>query len=264
MPATLSIQLYSLRAHGGLLDRLDVARAAGFRHVEAVASLLDEPAAFRDALDARGLSAPSTHVPLTALRERLDETVRAARTIGIRRLAVPALHPPDRPGDAQGWRAVGAELGGHAKRLADEGLTLAFHNHHWEVEPLADGTMPLDLLLDAGAADGLLWQADVAWLVRGGDDPAARLARHAGRLASVHVKDIAPAGEALDEDGWADVGHGVLDWTDLWRRAREAGADLMIAEHDAPRDAARFASRSFAAMRRLAQETAQRAEEETR
>ncbi|GGK39789.1 sugar phosphate isomerase/epimerase family protein [Salinarimonas ramus] len=253
MSATLSIQLYSLREHGTLLDRLDVVRDAGFRHVEAVASLLDEPAAFRDALDARGLSAPSTHVPLAALRERLDETARAAKTIGIAHLAVPALHASDRPSDADGWRAIGAELGLHAKRLAGEGLSLAFHNHHWEVEPLPDGALPLDLLLDAGAADGLLWQADVAWLVRGGDDPAARLARHAGRLASVHVKDIARAGEAEDEDGWADVGHGVLDWADLWRRSREAGANLMIAEHDKPSDAARFATRSFAAMRRLAE-----------
>jgi hypothetical protein len=34
--------------------------------------------------------------------------------------------------------------------------------------------------------------------------------RHAGRVNAVHVKDFAPAGTNLDEDGWADVGAGTL------------------------------------------------------
>ena len=168
-------------------------------------------------------------------------------------MIVPALHGADRPTDAAGWRAIGAELGRMARRLADQaGLRFAFHNHAWEVQKLPDGTLPLDLLLDAGANDGLGWQADLAWLVRGGDDPAARLDRHREWLVSVHVKDISPAGTAEDEDSWADVGHGVLDWADLWRRSTSGGPPLMVAEHDKPKDAARFARRSFATMQRLA------------
>ena len=31
----------------------------------------------------------------------------------------------------------------------------------------------------------------------------------------MHVKDIAPAGEAADEDGWADLGAGTVDWAGL-------------------------------------------------
>ena len=59
------------------------------------------------------------------------------------------------------------------------------------------------------------------------------------------MKDIAPAGQNEDEDGWADVGAGVLDWPDLWRACREAGAEWMVVEHDKPADPARTARASF-------------------
>lgn len=255
-PPVLSIQLYSLRNDGPLTVQLDEAKSAGFAAVETIQGMMEDATATRAELDARGLVAPSGHVSFDAMRERPDWAFDAARTIGIDLLIVPAMPPGMRENDAAGWRAIGEELGQMARRAKDAGLRFAFHNHHWEVAKLPDGTLPLDILLDAGAPHGLGWQADLAWLVRGEDDPAARLQRHGDRLVAVHVKDIAPAGTAEDEDGWADVGHGVLDWADLWRRCVGAGAPLMVAEHDKPSDGARFARRSLATMQRLASENA--------
>jgi sugar phosphate isomerase/epimerase len=82
--------------------------------------------------------------------------------------------------------------------------------------------------------------------VRGGVEPKAWLERYRSRLTSAHVKDLAPAGQNEDEDGWADVGAGVLDWRDLWRACRRAGAKWMVVEHDKPKDPARSARASFA------------------
>ena len=66
------------------------------------------------------------------------------------------------------------------------------------------------------------------------------------RLGAVHVKDIAPAGTALEEDGWADVGHGTLDWARLLAMlADKAATTLYVLEHDNPADLARFAGRSI-------------------
>jgi sugar phosphate isomerase/epimerase len=250
----LSIQLYSLRNSGTLAEQLDIAHQAGFRAVETIGSMLGDARGLRDLLDARGMTAPSGHVSMPDMRERFGDAVAAAKTVGIETLVVPAFHPPLRPTDAEGWRAIGAELGDMAGRLADAGLRLGFHNHHWEVERLPDGTLPLDLLLDAAGPAGVLWEADLAWLVRGADDPAARIARHRDRLFAVHVKDIAPAGEKADEDGWADPGDGTLPWETYWGLV--GNVPLMIAEHDKPSDGARFARRAFATMSRLAREAA--------
>jgi hypothetical protein len=38
----------------------------------------------------------------------------------------------------------------------------------------------------------------------------------------------------------------VLDWRDLWRACRDAGARWMVVEHDKPADPARTARASFA------------------
>ena len=47
------------------------------------------------------------------------------------------------------------------------------------------------------------------------------------------------------------VGAGVLDWRDLWRVCREAGAEWMVVEHDKPADPAQTARASFNFLRSI-------------
>ena len=98
-------------------------------------------------------------------------------------------------------------------------------------------------------APSVEWEADIAWIVRGGGDPMAWIADHGDRMTTAHVKDIAPDGECVDEDGWADVGHGTMDWAAITAALRGAGVDLFVMEHDKPSDAARFAKRSLDAFK---------------
>ena len=73
----------------------------------------------------------------------------------------------------------------------------------------------------------------------------------ADRIAAAHIKDIAPEGECVDEDGWADVGHGVMDWTAIMAALRKTDARWFVMEHDNPKDHSRFASRSIETARGL-------------
>ena len=67
----------------------------------------------------------------------------------------------------------------------------------------------------------LEWEMDVAWVIRGGADPLAWIEKYKDRITAAHVKDIAPAGENTDEDGWADVGHGTVDWKAIMAALRK-------------------------------------------
>ena len=67
----------------------------------------------------------------------------------------------------------------------------------------------------------------------------------------MHVMDVAAPGAGLDEKGFADLGHGVMDWQRLWDASVDAGAQLMVVEHDLPSDWRRFARRSIVTTRRL-------------
>ena len=242
----ISIQLYTMRSLNDLDRILDAVAAAGYHRVETVGSQLDDAANTKAKLDARGLKASSSHVGLAALRERPDAVVEAAWTLECDQLFMPAVPSEQRGMGADGWRAVGKELGEMSERLRGQGIELGYHNHDWELAPKEGGKTALELLFEAAGGSPLTWQVDVAWLVRGGADPKAWLNRYRSRLTSAHVKDIAPAGQNQDEDGWADVGAGVLDWRDLWRACRDAGARWMVVEHDKPKDPARTARASLA------------------
>ena len=109
----------------------------------------------------------------------------------------------------------------------------------------------LELIFEEAADSPLAWQVDIAWLVRGGVDPKEWMKRYRDRVVSAHVKDIAPQGQNEDQDGWADVGAGVLDWRDLWSAARAAGAKWMVVEHDNPTDPAKTARASYAFISRM-------------
>lgn len=247
----LSIQLYTLRSLENLDRILDVVADAGYRHVETVGSHLDDVVNVRGKLDARGLKATSSHVSLAALRERPDAVADACGMLGFTELFMPAVPPDQRDMAAEGWRALGAELGRIAEWFQGRGITLGYHNHHWELKPKDGRKTALELIFEAAGASPLAWQVDVAWLVRGGVEPREWLHRYSSRIVSAHVKDIAPQGQNEDQDGWSDVGAGILDWRELWRACREAGARTMVVEHDKPADPAQTARASFAYLQRV-------------
>ncbi len=245
----LSLQLYSLRFVGDTKKELDAAAAAGLTLVEIIQSHLDDAKRFRAMLDDYGLSAPSGHVSLDTLTNRLDWVVEGCKTIGVTYLYMPAVANEDRGQDAAGWARTGATLAGAAETLKAQGIELGYHNHDWELRALADGRLPLDVLFDN--APGVGWQADVAWLVRGGAEPLSWLERYRDRLTSVHVKDIAPQGENLDEDGWCDVGKGSMNWQNLWGQCLAFSPKLMVLEHDKPKDGPLFVKNSASFLQSL-------------
>lgn len=241
---TLSVQLYSLRALGDLDRILDAVASAGYRYVETIGSHLDDPEATAEKLSARGLKVSSTHASLAHLRERPEQVAAACRILGFTQIYMPSLPPERRDMPGEDWTALGRELGEMARRFEGEGLQLGYHNHNWELRLKTGEHTALDLLFAASGGTPLTWQVDVAWLVRGGADPKALIGRYADRVSAAHVKDLTQPGQGEDEAGWADVGSGVLDWPDLWRACKAAGARWMVVEHDAPRDPASSVRRS--------------------
>jgi len=241
-----SFQLYSARNFQPWNKVLKLLGQAGYSQVEGFGGVYDDPRAFRAELDRNGLSMPSAHFSIDALENDFDGVRRIADAFGVKLLVCPYLVAEARPTDAAGWRGFGERLAKAGEAAGKAGYGFAWHNHDFEFEALPDGSVPMQHVLSSAPEIG--WEMDVAWVVRGGADPLPWIERHGGRIAAVHVKDIARPGEGLDEDGWSDVGHGTLDWAGLMKVLREkTPASYFIMEQDNPNDVERFARRSIAA-----------------
>ena len=247
---TAALQLYSMRNCVDQIDLLAQLRSLGISTVEGYGGVYGDPSAYREAMDANGISMPSGHMGLDDIKGDFEATMRIVQTLGIKRVFAPYLEEKDRPDTAEDWAAFGQRLNAAGQKYADRGITFGWHNHDFEFVALADGTKPMDVLLDV--APDIAWEADLAWIVRGGCDPIEYIQRYADRLSAIHVKDIAATGTNLDEDGWSDLGAGTMDWAALLQACRAASGDLIYAlEHDKPSDPIGYATRSATTFKTL-------------
>ncbi len=245
----LGFQLYSARFAPSFEGMLETLAAIGYTHVEPHGGLYADAPALRDAMQQVGLRARSGHFNLADLEARCPEMLEIATGLGIGLIVVPAIPAEERRKTIAGWRELGSRLERLAGAVAEAGRQLAWHNHDFELVTLEDGSTPLAHLLDS--APSLAWQCDVAWVARAGREPWPLLAEYRERLVSVHLKDIAPAGQCEDEDGWADFDHGTIDWRGHWSAIGGVEPALRVVEHDRPSDPFRFARRAHAAAARL-------------
>lgn len=245
----ISFQLYSARNFTPWDDVVRKLADLGYTQVEGFGGVYEDPAAFRASLDNAGLSMPSGHFSIDMLENDLPAALNIAKTLGMKRIYCPYLMPDQRPADSAGWADFARRLAVVGENVRAAGYPFGWHNHDFEFEALEDGGIPMQIILDEAPDNG--WEADIAWIVRGGADPMDWIARHGNRITAAHVKDIAPDGDNLDQDGWADVGHGTMPWADLLAALRKAGCDLFVIEHDNPSDFDRFARQSIASVRSM-------------
>lgn len=242
----IAYQLYCSRNFPPLDETMRKLSELGFQNVEGFGGLLADVDGLKSALQANDLAMPSCHFALDMVEQDAAGAVATAKDLGIGKVIIPYLAAEDRPTDSAGWTAFGKRLAAAGKPVQDAGLVFGWHNHAFEFDTTPEGDIPLDLI--AAAAPDLMLELDLGWVRVAGHDPLAWISKYAGRLTAVHVKDIAPDGVAVDEDGWADVGHGIQDWAAIHAALQAAGVDHYVVEHDNPSDDMRFARRSLAAV----------------
>lgn len=242
-----SYQLYSARNEKSLDDTLKTLKSLGYAQVEGWGGQFVDPQALAKSVKDAGLKMPTAHMGMSDLLNT-DFALRAADAVGTETLFCPAPPSSDyREGKAD-WARLGADLAKVAAAFKAAGKGLGYHNHHWEFGKLADGRRPIEVLLDS--SPDIQWEMDLAWVVKAGEDPVEWMKKLGSRITAIHVKDIAPAGQNADEDGWADVGQGTLDWKSLLAEAKaHTNARFFVMEHDKPSDAIRFARRSIEAVK---------------
>jgi sugar phosphate isomerase/epimerase len=239
-----SFQLYSARNFPPIPAFFPRLATLGYAQVEGFGGLYADATELAANLKKVGLSMTTGHFSLDQLKDT-DKARKTAETLGVRTLFCPAIPREDRNQSENKWVELAETLAGLAEVYQNAGFGFGWHNHDFEFAPTESGKLPMDIILDR--APTLDWEVDIAWLVKGGQTPETWLDRYGSRITAIHVKDLAAPGQSLNEDGWADVGHGTLDWQSLYAKIRaKTKATYFVMEHDNPSDLERFATRSIA------------------
>ena len=183
---TYSLQLYTLRNALGEDLPGTIRRVAelGYTAVEPYnfVATADELA---EALSTNGLTAPSGHAPLLGADQ--DEIFAAAKKLGIGTVIDPHVERSHWT-SAEDIRATAEALNAAAKKGAEYGIRVGYHNHEFELEERIDGVAAHEVLAEHLDPEVVL-EVDTYWAAVGGEDPAELLRRLGDRVRFVHIKD---------------------------------------------------------------------------
>jgi sugar phosphate isomerase/epimerase len=221
-PAPLGVQLYSVRDDIGPADlgtTLHRLAAMGFTHVEPY-RILDDPAGLANAIKDAGLTAVSAHANIVTGDE--DAFLAAARQLGLRTLIVPWAEP-DGLRDKAGVLTLAGAINEAARRAADEGIAVGYHNHDFEFRQQVDGVAAYEILADA-LDDDVVLELDTHWASVGGGDVFELLPRLGSRIDFLHVTN-----EPLDADDSPPAGPDITGRMDeVVTLGRQIGAMIVL------------------------------------
>jgi sugar phosphate isomerase/epimerase len=224
----VGVQLYTVRDQmkNDLEGTIASIAALGYKEVEFAGYYNRTPQQIGEILKKNGLTAPSTHMPINALRDDLNKTVETAAAVGHKFLICPYLMEPERKTmDQYKQHAALFNKAGEACKKA--GIQFGYHNHDFEFLKF-DGQMPMDVLLAETDPKLVQIELDLYWITKAGHDPLAYFARHPGRFPLVHVKDM----DKTPKQFFTEVGRGSIDFKKIFAQSKKAGIKHYFVEQD--------------------------------
>lgn len=232
------LELYSLRREfkNDAPGTFAKVKGYGFREVE-VAGVNLPVKEIRAELDKNGLKAVSFFAPYEAVRDKINEVIADARTLGAEYVIVGWIPHKQRGAftldEARQAIAVFNRAG---EALAKAGLKFAYHIHGYEFQPYEQGTL-FDVIAKETNPKFVNFEMDVFWVVHPGQDPVKLLQKYPGRFHLMHLKDMRQGtkgdltGGAPDDTN-VPLGTGQVDWPAVLGAARKAGVKWYFIEDE--------------------------------
>ena len=169
----------------------------------------------------------------------IEEILANCTKFGVKYLVYPMLFPNER-GDLNMYKQFAADFNGWAETASQYGVTLAYHNHNFEFEPMGDAT-PYDIFRQEMDPEKTCFELDVFWAKMAGLDPAKMIRDLGKRVKLLHLKDL-KAGMPVSyntmqtasnhPDAFVEVGTGTVDFKEVLKAAEEVGVEYCYVEQD--------------------------------
>lgn len=170
---------------------------------------------------------PMVIPPMLNLRDNMQQLVDEAAEGGVQYL-VCANAPTGTLEEIKSSISILNKTGEAAHKA---GIQFAYHNHDMEFKAI-DGKVPYHLLLTETDPNKVKMELDLAWAVKGGQDPVKLFKDHPGRFPLWHVKDL-----DASRNNIMPVGSGTIDFKRIFENGAPSGIKHFFVEHDMPKDA---------------------------
>ncbi|MBP96522.1 sugar phosphate isomerase [Candidatus Poribacteria bacterium] len=225
----IALQLYTVREDlvEDPVRTIEAVAEIGYQGVEGGTPTGMSNKDYLSLLNDNNLTLVGSGTSTAGLRDNLSKTVENCSELGINTLMC-GIGGELRQNDGD-WKRVVAELAEGCAKASEAGLRILYHNHAFEFEDKVDGQYGLDYLFDTIPKSHIQAELDTYWVQAGGEDPVAYISKYAGRLPRLHIKDQAPTNE---ECPFAEIGHGILSWDEIFTAASLAGIEWYVVEQD--------------------------------
>ncbi|UOQ93304.1 sugar phosphate isomerase/epimerase [Halobacillus shinanisalinarum] len=227
----VGLQMFTLRneSEKDFIGTLERVADIGFQGVEFAGYGGMEAKDLRRTIDQLGLKAASSHIPITSIESEIGEVIQAQQILGSKHIVCPHL-PVERRSDEDYHKLVKI-LNEAGRKCQEEGITLSYHNHDFELRQMNDGKTPLEFLLTETNHEWVKAEFDIYWLTKAGESPVKWLSKYEERTPLVHLKDMTTDGERF----FAELGTGGVDIESVLNRAESNNVEWWIVEQDQSR-----------------------------
>lgn len=175
-----------------------------------------------------GLSVCATHSKFARIQTELEQLAQEHQKLGCTQIGIGMMPGSYDKKSLESVREFIAFLNETGRKLQPYGMTIAYHNHWFELKCL-NGKPMLDIMIEE-TAPYVEFILDTYWVKVGGYDPCDYIDKLRGRMSVLHLKDyrktlgVFPAIKA--------IGDGTLDFPAIMQHAQAAGVQAAVVELD--------------------------------
>ena len=249
----VGVQLYSVRdkMEKDMEGTLRAVKAAGYDYVEFAGYFGRSAEEIRAMLDEIGLTCISVHQGLDFYEQGGEDAVAYIKTLGARFSAIPWYEVSKLPGSPE-WETTRELFVRNGKLLRDGGIQMLYHNHDFEFVKIGEKYRH-DIMMEEIDRELMMPEFDTCWVRYAGEDPCRYIAKYAGNVEVIHLKDFTckrladgPAYALIDANGnpiesekkednefrFRPLGQGMQDFPAILAAAEKAGTEYVIVEQD--------------------------------
>jgi sugar phosphate isomerase/epimerase len=227
----IAVQMYTLReeCEKDFIGTLKKVAEIGFDGVELAGYGGLTPTELKEVLDDLGLKVAASHISLDELKNNLVQVIEDQKVLGSQYVVCPYLMPDQR--SENHYLELVSFLEGAGEICLQEGITLLYHNHDFELERLSDGRTALETIFKDTSSENVKAELDVYWLTKAGHNPIDWIKEYKDRTPLVHLKDMTRD----EEKFFAELGTGGVDIEGILKLGKEANVKWWIVEQDVSR-----------------------------